>query len=332
MIQQRAVAVGRVLQALQEPAEELDLPGVQLDEQRQLLRAVAVMRHVVPRLVEPEVREHELAGLAVQHEAEDARDVGLVGHRHQVEHHGGVLFPRVRDAHGRHRQRQFGRCLLFGALDAGFDLTDVLEVLIEADAIAAAEAALERGDVSGHRVEDAAVLLHPPDALFHRAGPAEHALEDGARVGLERNRLRRRLPRDRVHVGAAVAGVTGADVAGEVLGGDLDRGEDRLLSDLVGDDLIERGPVPEILGLGALRGAARQPGAGADRVGTLRRPIEVRDHVDVVAELFDRLEDRAELEADARWSPASSGSDARPSARTPRRSGVWARRRCVRSV
>ena len=199
----------------------------------------------------------------------------------------------------RHRQRQLGSRLLLGALNPDLDLANVLEVLVEAHPVAAAKPALERGDVAGHRVEDAAVLLHPLDPLFHRARAPEQALEHGTRVGLERDRLRRRLPRDRVHVGAAVAGIAGADVAREVLGGDLDRGEHGILTDLVGDDLVERRAVPKVLGFRALRGAARQPGPGADGVRALQRPVEVRDHVDVVAELFDRLEDRAELEAGA---------------------------------
>ena len=42
-------------------------------------------------------------------------------------------------------------------------------------------------------------------------------------------------PRDRVHVGAAVARAAAADVAREVLGGDLDRRERRVLSDLLRD-------------------------------------------------------------------------------------------------
>jgi hypothetical protein len=176
----------------------------------------------------------------------------------------------------------------------------VLEILVEAHAVAAAEAALERGDVAGHRVQDAAVLLHPLHALFHGAGPAEHALEHHARIGLERDRLRRRFPRQRVHVGAAVAHVARAYVAGEVLGTDLERGEDRVLPDLVGDDLVQRGAVQEVLGLGALGLAAGQKRAGADGVGALLRTVEVGDHVHVIAELLDRLQDGAELEALAR--------------------------------
>ena len=44
-----------------------------------------------------------------------------------------------------------------------------------------------------------------------------------------------------VHVGAAVADVAGADIAGS-LGADFNRRQDRVAANLAGDDLIERGP------------------------------------------------------------------------------------------
>ena len=131
------------------------------------------------------------------------------------------------------------RRLLLGALNALLDLAHVLEILIEPDLVARAQPTLEAGHIALHRVEDAAVLFHAPHALFGRSRAPEHPFEDDARVRLHRHRRGRRLPRDRVHVGAAVSDVARAHVSGEVLGADLERREHRVAPDLAGDDLIE---------------------------------------------------------------------------------------------
>src|SRR4030095_689518 len=101
-------------------------------------------------------------------------------------HYVRVLFPGIRDANGSHGHRDLGRRLLLGALDARFDLANVLEVLVEPDAIARAQPALERGDIAGHGIEDAAVLPHARDTLLGRARTSEHALEHDTRVRLHR--------------------------------------------------------------------------------------------------------------------------------------------------
>ena len=77
--------------------------------------------------------------------------------RHQIEHHADVLLERFGNADRRVRHRQLGRDLVLGPLDPLLDLADVLEVLVEPDAVARAEPAFELGDVPLHRIEDAAV-------------------------------------------------------------------------------------------------------------------------------------------------------------------------------
>src|SRR4030095_15133225 len=69
--------------------------------------------------------------------------------------------------------------------------------------------------------------------------------------------------------------------------------------DLPGDDLVERGPGDEVLGLGALRRAAGQIRAGAHRMRALQRTIQIRHDDDRIAEGLNRLEDGTELEVDA---------------------------------
>src|SRR5207247_2383926 len=72
VIEQAALAVRSGLQALEKLSEDPDLPRVDLHQVSDLLRFIAVMRDVVPRLGHAEIREDQLARLTIQHEAEDA--------------------------------------------------------------------------------------------------------------------------------------------------------------------------------------------------------------------------------------------------------------------
>ena len=66
-------------------------------------------------------------------------------------------------------------------------------------------ASLQPREILVDAIEQAALPLHPIEPLFGRAAFAEQPLEHDARVVLVRQRRRRRLPRHRVHVRAAVA-------------------------------------------------------------------------------------------------------------------------------
>ena len=148
--------------------------------------------------------------------------------------------------------------LRFGPLDPPLDLADVVEILVDARAIARAEAALQRARLArrsnrgccGPRAMRAARCASVPPSPNIRSNT-------DARVDLHRQRRRRRRPGDRVHVGAAVAGRAGADVAGEVLGRELERRERRVLADLLRDDLIDRRADADVLAFGPLRDRRR---------------------------------------------------------------------------
>ena len=174
---------------------------------RDLLRVVAVMRHRVMRLGDADLRVRPLADLARHHEREHARDVGLVRERQQVEHQLDVLVERLRHADRRvgHRDRRSspasrpagcaarsrGRCRGTRSSRARSR---------------APEPALQVASTSS--LTESRMLLSAacaPTRCAARARPAEQPLEHHARVDLHRQRRRRRLPRDRVHVGAAVA-------------------------------------------------------------------------------------------------------------------------------
>ena len=139
----------------------------------------------------------------------------------------------------------------------------------------------------------------PIGALSRVARFAEQALEDDARVDLHRERRRWRAPRDRVRVGAAVSGGARADVAGEVLGGQLQGRKWRVLPDLPRHDLIDRDARQDVLRLSALRADAREPAGRADGMVSARRrgPDEIRDHHEAVAKRLERLQDWRQLQA-----------------------------------
>ena len=117
-------------------------------------------------------------------------------------------------------------------LDTPLDLADVVEILIEPRAIARPETRSQPRRLLRDEIEDAAIALPSRGALRRAAGLAEQPLEHRARIDLHRQRRRRRAPRDRVGVGAAVSRRARADVAGEVLGGELERRKRRVLPDL----------------------------------------------------------------------------------------------------
>ncbi len=96
VIEQRSVAVGRGRELVQELREQRDVTGVELDEIRDLLRVVAVMRHGVVRLGDAEIGVDALAGVAAHHEGEDARDVRFVSQREQIELQRDVLVETIR--------------------------------------------------------------------------------------------------------------------------------------------------------------------------------------------------------------------------------------------
>ncbi len=200
----------------------LDLPRVQLDQQRQLLRLVAVVRDVVPRLVEAEV-DGNTSWLASRFSMKEKTRVRSASKASAIRSNitPACSSHAVGNADRRRRQQSSSRGrLLLGALDARFDLAHVLQVLRRA-----ARGRARRGRARARRRRrapsrgccgSAACRAH----ALRRPIPGRPNMRSNTTRGLvsHRHRRRRRLPRDGVHVGAAVADVAGADVAGQVLG------------------------------------------------------------------------------------------------------------------
>ena len=114
------------------------------------------------------------------------------------------------------------------------------------------EATRERRDLARQAIENAAILLDAPAPFLRGVAAPEEPLEHEARIRLRRQRLRRRLPRQRVHVGARVAVVAGADDVVAV-DGDLQRRQLRVAADPLGDELVDRRPRLHVRAFGLLR-------------------------------------------------------------------------------
>ena len=163
---------------------------------------------------------------------------------------------------------------------------------------------MSRDRLADERVEDAPVVLPPCGALLGRAAVAEHALEHDLRVQLHRQRGRRRRPRDAVRVGAAVAFAAVARIRAGIFDRELHRREQVVLSDLLRDQLIDRGAVVDVgarrpLGLVRTEERRRHPVIGRALPWRRFRRTGVKAAQDhrLFPERFERLEDRRHREA-----------------------------------
>ena len=140
-----------------------------------------------------------------------------------------------------------------------------------------------------------------PAVRSTRPAATEQALEHDARIDLHRQRRRRRLPVQRVHVGAAVARIARAEQPGEVLGGHLERRKRRVLADLAARRPGRARRRREVRALGPLRRHAGQPARRTTRRGCCSTSAlrQVADDDQRIAERFERLQDRRELEVSA---------------------------------
>src|SRR5262245_16919848 len=137
------------------------------------------------------------------------------------------------------RHRLARRGLLLRSLNPLLDFADVVEIVAEPRSILAAECLLEVDDILTNGIQNASIVLHPRAALLARSGTPEHPFEDDPRIDFHRQRRRLILPRDGVHVRAAVLSVAAADPAGEIFRRQLEGWKGRFLPDLVCDHLID---------------------------------------------------------------------------------------------
>src|SRR6266850_296222 len=141
------------------------------------------------RVHDADLRIRTIALLARELEGDDARDIRLKGQNLQIEHELRVVAERCGNPY---RPIEVGRrvvrCRSLGTLDLLLDLTNTVEILIQAHAIGNAHALLEPPDVDAERIQQASSTLERRAAHGRIAALAEQALEDDARMRLGRKR------------------------------------------------------------------------------------------------------------------------------------------------
>jgi hypothetical protein len=112
VIEQRAVAVGRRLQLVEEVGQHLHVIAVDDREAIHLRARVGVMRRDVEALAHAALRIYGQARVARVHHRRDARDFRAERQRLQVVHHLEVLVERLGDTDGASGSfRSLGNCV-----------------------------------------------------------------------------------------------------------------------------------------------------------------------------------------------------------------------------
>ena len=194
------------------------------------------------------------------------------------------------------RQRLLDRAGL-RHLNAALDLAHRLEILADPGAILGSELRLQASDVVAQRVQEAGPPPQRGAPIGGAAALTEQPLEDDARMRLGREGRGRRRPREIVLIDAGVAVVALADGL-EQIHRQLERRQQRLVSDLLRGDLIDGGAQVVV---GALRpfrlcraqerGVGRRMRAG---VGVLQ--LQVADHRELIDDRSQRLQRGRELD------------------------------------
>ena len=239
------------------------------------------------------------ADLPRHHVGADPGQVGLVREQQQVAHQPGVLAVGGGNAGRLIDLGQLSAALLLGLLNPALDVADGFQILVHADLVAGAESALQRADLVGHRVENAAVLADAvePRRRVGRAAVAEQALEDRPRVVLAEQRGGLVPPRDGVGVGAAEPDVARPRHVAAVER-ELERTELRVPGRLPRDELVDghAGAQVRLGARGRHSGQETGGGAGVD-AGVARHPVQARQHRHLVAVGLDAAEQPGRLES-----------------------------------
>ena len=256
------------------------------------------------RLGDTDVRIGPHAELAAHHEREDPRLVGLERERQQVEHQRDVVLERLRhaDRRARHVELAVARC----SRPAGCAARSRARWSRYSSSRVRSRrptCRVRSAQILGDDVEHAAVARACAPAADPSCSPSRTCRSNTTRglisIG---SGLRRRLPAERVHVGAAVAGSCRRRAA-------------PLKSSVAtsSDGNIVSWPICcaiDLVDARAGRGSRCRPCASAERrsattpvhgvvLSQLLRPREVADDGQRIAERLERLQDRRQLEAGA---------------------------------
>src|SRR5215471_201126 len=112
------------------------MEGIDLRHLRQLFRIAAVMTDWMVRVRNADLRIRAIVLFARELECDDARDIGLKSQNLQIEHELRVVGKLRRNTYRSVEVAKLGICCrVLGTFDLAFDLTNTIEILINAHAI-----------------------------------------------------------------------------------------------------------------------------------------------------------------------------------------------------
>ena len=163
--------------------------------------------------------------------------------------------------------QHFAAALLFGLLDPPLDVPHGIEILGQLRPVARRQAKLKPLCLLRNRVENAAVAADAGEARGRvgTRGGSKEPLEHRARIGFHRQRCRRAAPRDGVGVRTCVGPVAGAQQLHR-FERELERGELRVLRQVLRRNLVGRHACLNVGGGGAFDVHAGQEGGCAPRM------------------------------------------------------------------
>ncbi len=191
--------------------------------------------------------------------------------------------------------------LLLRHLNTAFDVANGIRIFVDLALILRPQLQLEVGQLPGHRIQNALVLLQPSFASgsIGAATVAEQLLEDRAWIPFHGQRLRGAPPGERVEVGAAQIAGARAGVGREVHA-DLERRQRWSFLREVPSEQLVNGDVGDnfdfVLASTRRAGEKRSGGAGVDVVPT-RLEAGQNSHLFFVR--GQRLHDGREFESGA---------------------------------
>ena len=239
------------------------------------------------------------------HERRHPRQVALIRQRQQVVHQLRVRVERLRNPHRLRHHRQLPRALPLRRLDPPLHVPHRLQILRQLPVVARPQRPLQRRHFRRHEIQNRPVLLEPrrPRRRVRAVARPEQPLEHRPRVVLHRQRRRRRPPRNRVRIRAAIPRVARPQHFHRVQR-QLQRRQLRLLPQVLRHELVQRHPRPDVRPFRLFRPHARQPRRRRPRMvpnpfarrrhrRLIRQPAQ---HQRLRPERLQRLQDQRKLE------------------------------------
>ena len=213
VIEQTSVSIRRGLEFVEEVGQRLDVISIDFRKVVHVGAVIRVMRASVETISNAAERICRRTEIAREHHCGNSRDARFVCQYLKIEHQLHVFVERFGHTYRRFRYLQFHRDLILSSQNAPFDLTNVIEILADANPVALRKIVLQPGHFLCDRIKDAAVLPLPLEPVYRIASIAEQLLENDLRVVLHGVGRGRRFPRDRVCIRT---GVTGAAVQADL--------------------------------------------------------------------------------------------------------------------